>query len=81
MNGVKNETHVRFEQTARGIWYCSGLDVYGENTSHLRSELEVNIMMIEGVLLQHNKPERTDVQHEDLTTSQHPVGKKGRTLR
>jgi hypothetical protein len=66
MNGVKNETHVRVEQTARGIWYCSGVDVYGENSSVLRQELETNMILVEDILAKHNNPQQTDEQHTDL---------------
>jgi len=68
MNGVKNETHVRVEQTARGIWYCSGVDVYGENSAVLRQELETNMILVEDVLRAHNRPQTTDEMLADLTT-------------
>ena len=54
MNGVKTETHVRVEQTARGIWYCSGLDVYGENSIDTKWELNENMKLVEDVLKDHN---------------------------
>jgi len=68
VNGVKNETHVRVEQTARGIWYCSGVDVYGDNTAHVRTELEFTMAMIENVLKLHNSGPEEERQHTDLTT-------------
>ncbi len=70
MNGVKNETHVRVEQTARGIWYCSGVDVFGENIAVLREEMELTLNLVEQVLAQHNKVQPTDAPHADLSTSQ-----------
>lgn len=69
MNGVKNETHVRIEQTARGIWYCSGVDVYGENSAVLRQELETNMVLVEEILAEHNRPQQTDEQQADLSTA------------
>jgi len=69
VNGVKNETHVRVEQTARGIWYCSGVDVYGENSSVLRTELETNMVLVEEILSAHNKPAASEEVHADLTTA------------
>jgi hypothetical protein len=69
MNGVKNETHVRVEQTARGIWYCSGVDVYGENTARLELELQTTMGLVEKVLFQHNKADSLEEPHADLTTS------------
>jgi len=69
MNGVKNETHVRVEQTARGIWYCSGIDVYGENSSVLRVELETNMSLVEEILASHNKLRASEEKHEDLSTA------------
>jgi hypothetical protein len=68
MNGVKNETHVRVEQTARGIWYCSGVDVYGENSSVLRQELQTNMVLVEEILSAHNKPADSEEVRADLTT-------------
>jgi len=68
MNGVKNETHVRVEQTARGIWYCSGVDVYGENTARLELELQTTMGLVEKVLFQHNKNDSLEEPHTDLTT-------------
>ena len=67
MNGVKNETHVRVEQTARGIWYCSGVDVYGENTTKLEVELQTAIGLVEKILFQHNRSDSPDPQHTDLS--------------
>jgi len=75
MNGVKNETHVRVEQTARGIWYCSGVDVYGDNTAHVRTELEFTMSMIENVLKLHNSGPEEERQHTDLTTAGPPAAK------
>jgi hypothetical protein len=69
MNGVKNETHVRVEQTARGIWYCSGVDVYGENTARLELELQTTMGLVEKVLFQHNKADSLEEPHVDLTTA------------
>lgn len=69
MNGVKNETHVRVEQTARGIWYCSGVDVYGENSSVLRQELQTNMSLVEEILQAHNKPAASEEVHADLSTA------------
>jgi len=68
MNGVKNETHVRVEQTARGIWYCSGVDVYGENTTAITVELSLTMSAIETVLDKHNMQPEEEKQHTDLTT-------------
>ncbi len=31
MNGVKEENHIKFKQTTKGIWYCDGLVVYNED--------------------------------------------------
>ena len=69
MNGVKNETHVRVEQTARGIWYCSGVDVYGENTARLELELQTAMGLVEKILFQHNKADSLEEPHVDLTTA------------
>jgi hypothetical protein len=69
MNGVKNETHVRVEQTARGIWYCSGVDVYGENTAKLEIELQTTMGLVERILFQHNRADSEEPQHTDLTTT------------
>jgi len=66
MNGVKNETHVRVEQTARGIWYCSGVDVYGENTARIEIELQTTMGLIEKILFQHNRADSEEPQHTDL---------------
>lgn len=78
MNGVKNETHVRVEQTARGIWYCSGVDVYGENSSVLRQELETNMILVEDILSKHNRPQTTDEMLADLRVGFVPLkGPKG----
>ena len=68
MNGVKNETHVRVEQTARGVWYCTGIDVYGENGSVLRVELESNMGLVEEILIRHNQIRASEEVHADLTT-------------
>jgi hypothetical protein len=54
MNGVKNELHVRLEQTARGIWYCSGLDIYAENHVDIGVEADLVMSVVEGVLMKHN---------------------------
>ena len=75
MNGVKNETHVRVEQTARGIWYCSGVDVYGENTVRIRVELEFTMAMIESILNEHNSGPEEEKQHTDLSTAGPPAAK------
>lgn len=69
MNGVKNETHVRVEQTARGIWYCTGLDVYGDNSAALKTELTNTMSLVEDILMSHNGSHSTEEQHADLTTS------------
>lgn len=55
MNGVKTENHVRVEQTARGIWYCSSFDVYGDGLISLKYDLDEGMKTIEGVLQEHNK--------------------------
>ena len=55
MNGVKNETHVKVEQTSRGIWYCTSVDVYSDNTTTLMVDLDLTMKMVEGVLATHNK--------------------------
>ena len=70
MNGVKNETHVRVEQTARGIWYCSGVDVYAENHLDLAAELDLVMGKIEHMLEIHNRQPEEEKQHTDLTTSE-----------
>lgn len=54
MNGVKTETHVRVEQTARGIWYCSGVDVYGDGLFSLKFDLSETMKTVEEVLKEHN---------------------------
>ena len=80
MNGVKNETHVRVEQTARGIWYCSGVDVYGENTTAITVELSLTMSAIERVLDKHNMQPEEEKQHTDLTTSS-PIGEYAKKVR
>ena len=74
MNGVKNETHVRVEQTARGIWYCSGVDVFGENTTAIIVELSLTMSAIETVLDKHNMQPEEEKQHTDLSTAT-PISK------
>jgi len=69
MNGVKNEVHVRIEQTARGIWYCSGLDVYAENHVDVGVETDLLMNVVEGVLDKHNKIPEEERQHTDLLTA------------
>jgi hypothetical protein len=81
MNGVKNETHVRVEQTARGIWYCSGVDVYGENSSVLRQELQTNMVLVEEILSAHNKPADSEEVRADLTTVNSDYTKPGKMKR
>jgi hypothetical protein len=68
MNGVKQEVHVRVEQTARGVWYCTGADVYGENYLDVSCGADHLMTQIEGILDKHNKQDAADVQHTDLTT-------------
>ena len=68
MNGVKNEIHVRVEQTARGIWYASGVDIYAENHVDVGAETDLVMTIIEGVLEKHNKPSEGEKQHTDLST-------------
>jgi hypothetical protein len=69
MNGVKNEIHVRIEQTARGVWYCSGADVYGENYLDVAAEGDLLMGQIEKILDKHNKQPEEDTQHTDLSTA------------
>lgn len=69
MNGVKNEIHVRIEQTARGIWYCSGADVYAENHIDIGTETDLVMTVIEGILDKHNRVSEEDKQHTDLSTA------------
>ena len=69
MNGVKNELHVRVEQTARGIWYCSGADVYAENHLEMATELDLVMGKIEDILAVHNRQNDDEKQHTDLTTA------------
>lgn len=69
MNGVKNEVHVRIEQTARGVWYCSGADVYGENHLDAAAECDLLMSQIEKILDKHNKQPEEDKQHTDLSTA------------
>jgi hypothetical protein len=69
MNGVKNEIHVRVEQTARGVWYCSGVDVYDETTIGVKVELDVTMAAIEAILFKHNAAAEEDKQHTDLSTA------------
>ena len=69
MNGVKNEMHVRIEQTARGVWYCSGLDVYAENHKDIAVQSDLAMTMIEAMLFKHNQANEEDRQHTDLTTT------------
>jgi hypothetical protein len=79
MNGVKNETHVRVEQTARGIWFCSGLDVYGDNTNRLDVELRSSIQLIENVLHTYNdRP--GDGGKEDVTVVTDKTKKPSKTV-
>ena len=68
MNGVKTELHVRVEQTARGIWYCSGLDVYAENYLDLAVEIDLAMGKIEEILFVHNSLDESEKQHTDLST-------------
>ena len=75
MNGVKNETHVRVEQSARGVWYCSGVDVYGDSTVALKVELDTTMAMIERTLDEHNYVPESEKQHTDLTTAGPPAAK------
>ena len=75
MNGVKNETHVRIEQTARGIWYCSGLDVYAENHVDVGMETDLLMTVIEQVLDRHNKVASIETQHADLSTQKDEMKK------
>lgn len=69
MNGVKNEMHVRIEQTARGVWYCSGLDVYAENHMDIAVQSDLAMTMIESMLFKHNQANEEDKQHTDLSTA------------
>lgn len=67
--GVKLETHVRVEQTARGVWYCTGLDVYGDNSAKLQVELDGTMSLVEMILQAHNGDSEEEKQHTDLSTS------------
>ena len=31
INGVKEENHIKFKQTTKGIWYCDGLTIYNDD--------------------------------------------------
>jgi len=55
VNGVKEEYHVKLEQTSKGVWYCSGLDVFVENHVDLASEADLCMSAIESVLSKHNE--------------------------
>lgn len=68
MNGVKNEIHIRIEQTARGIWYCSGADVYAENHIDVIAESDLLMTGIESILDKHNMTSEDEKQHTDLST-------------
>jgi hypothetical protein len=68
MNGVKQEIHVRIEQTARGVWYCTGADVYGENYLDVAAESDLLMSQLEKILDKHNKQPEDEKQHTDLTT-------------
>ena len=78
MNGVKNEIHVRIEQTARGVWYCTGADVFGENYLDVAAESDLLMSQLEGILDKHNKQPEEDVMHTDLTTANTTETKTGR---
>jgi hypothetical protein len=54
MNGVKEEYHVKMEQTSKGIWYCSGLDVASESSSDIGLKADQIMTTVEGVLTKHN---------------------------
>jgi len=75
MNGVKEEYHVRVEQTARGIWYCSSADIYAEHITGLKTELDMLMCLIEEVLQQHNNPAVIETQHADLSTQKDAMKK------
>jgi hypothetical protein len=75
MNGVKNEMHVRIEQTARGVWYCSGLDVYAENHMDIAIQSDLAMTMIESMLFKHNQANEEDRQHTDLSTAGPPAAR------
>jgi len=79
MNGVKEEMHVRVEQTARGIWYCSSLDVYAENTVDLKLNLDNLMCEVELMLQKHNSLHSAEETHADLSTAPTPSGKKARS--
>ena len=69
MNGVKTETHVRVEQTARGIWYCSSLDVYAQNQFELEIELDNHMKIVEKILQKHNEISIDEKQDEHMMTT------------
>ena len=79
MNGVKEEMHVRVEQTARGIWYCSSLDVYAENTVDMKLNLDNLMSEVERMLQLHNGTHSAEETHADLSTAPAPSGKKARS--
>lgn len=75
MNGVKAEIHVRVEQTARGIWYCSGADVYSEHIIGLKTDLDMLMCLVEEVLGLHNNKPVIEPQQVDLSTQKDAMKK------
>jgi len=54
MNGVKEENHIKFKQTTKGIWYCDGLTIYNENIATAITEAETAMEHVVKVLIDKN---------------------------
>ena len=57
MNGVKEDYSIKVKQTAKGVWYCDGLQVISESTTGLSTELNHIMTQVEQVLYEHNEPD------------------------
>ena len=55
MNGVKEENHIKFKQTTKGIWYCDGLVVYNEDITKAIDESSRAMDDVVKVLINKNR--------------------------
>ena len=54
MNGVKEENHIKFKQTTKGIWYCDGLTIYNEDITNAIDESSRAMEHVVKVLINKN---------------------------
>ena len=54
INGVKEENHIKFKQTTKGIWYCDGLVVYNEDITKAIDESSSAMEHVVKVLINKN---------------------------